>query len=67
MGWGGGGARSLKGARREGEIPRDLVPVGRDPKGIGPRGAKSLGNRVHRVGKKQPSKPRPIMVYVYVN
>ena len=23
---GGGGARSLKGARREGEIPRDLAP-----------------------------------------
>ena len=51
---GGGGTKSLKGARREGEIPRDLAPKGENPRDLAPGGgggggrdhggAKSLGH-----------------------
>ena len=40
----GGGARSLKGARREGEIPRDLAPGGEITMGGGGGGEKSPGH-----------------------
>ena len=33
--WEGGGTRSLKGAHREGEIPRDLAPGGGEITGGG--------------------------------
>ena len=39
----GGGARSLKGARREGEIPWDLAPGGEIPRDLAPGGARSRG------------------------
>ena len=35
---GGGGTKSLKGARREGEIPRDLAPKGENPRDLAPGG-----------------------------
>ena len=41
--WEGGGRDPKRGARREGEIPRDLAPGGPDPQGFGPGGGEITG------------------------
>ena len=42
---GGGGTKSLKGARREGEIPRDLAPKGENPRDLAPGGGGARSRR----------------------
>ena len=44
-GGGGGGARSLKGARREGEIPRDLARGSGIPRNLA-RGGEIMGGEI---------------------